>query len=167
MVLARVRLDIEGEWPTAKATKKEKKAKAAAKAAKAAKAAVKAIAPAPAPAAAKKAAGGKKKQPVSKAKKTRFSKSRKFFRALLAECAKLKRYNCGVYTSAKDWSSIMGNKPVKGASKLPLWYPHVEEVPTSSTEAFESFAGWKAPFFKQYSQKQNVCGVKVDVNVRA
>jgi len=156
-------LDIEGEWPTAKLTKKETKARAAQKAAKKA---VAAPTPAPAVAGSKKAAGKKgKKQPTSKP--TRFSKSRKFFRSLLEECAKLKRYNCGVYTSAKDWSSIMGKKPIKSAAKLPLWYPHVEDVPTSSTDAFEAFGGWSKPQFKQYSQKQNVCGVKVDVNVRA
>jgi hypothetical protein len=107
----------------------------------------------------------KAKKPKAPVKPTKYTRNRKFFRQLLKECRKLKRYTCGVYTTKSDWAAIMGKRPMKvlrGKTKkgkkihTPLWYPNVEEVPTASTDNFEAFGGWKKPFFKQYSQKQNV-----------
>jgi len=113
-------------------------------------------------------ANSKKKQPIS-LKRDQYTASRSFFRTLLRECHKLKRYECGVYTTPKEWARIMGPRPIAALQKhaTPLWYPNVEIVPSADTTNFEAFGGWTKSWSKQYSQNQNVCGVKVDVNVRA
>jgi len=82
-------------------------------------------------------------------------------------CRALKKYRCGVYTNSKAWHAIMGKRPMVIAKGMPLWYPQVDTTPSAETDDFEGFGGWNAPWSKQYSENQNVCGMSVDVNVRA
>jgi len=176
-------LDIEGSyWPTGKPKRKHQRKQrkyqrsAAAIAADAALASRQAAAAAPirpvaAPAAkstiSKRKHNGKGKAKGKKRAGKRFRKSRAFFRELVRACRGLKKYRCGVYTSAKSWHSIMGKTPIVVAKDMPLWYPNYELTPNAATDDFEGFAGWNKAWAKQYSENQNVCGVSVDVNVRA
>jgi len=104
-------LDIEGSWPNGKLTKKQIAAKKAAAAAAKKKAAA---APKPAVAGSQVPTkkGGKKGKKQPKTPRDQYTDSRSFFRSLLRACRKLKRYECGVYTTGKDWTRIMGSRPM-------------------------------------------------------
>jgi hypothetical protein len=60
----------------------------------------------------------------------------------------------GVYTSASQWSQIMGSWD--GLSSFPLWYPHYDHNPSFSD--FRPFAGWTQPTMKQYAGDTSFCG---------
>lgn len=153
-------LDVEGRfWPAPKPTKKHRAAALAARRA-AAVAAAKVNGPA-----------GVVAPPPPLVKKpkqsSRYGEARAFFRSLVKACRAHKRYRCGVYTSGAQWKSIMGKRPIRMAKKMPLWYPQFDVTPSAETGDFEGFSGWDKAWAKQYSENQNVCGLSVDVNVRA
>eukprot|EP01113_Clastostelium_recurvatum_P011213 TRINITY_DN1566_c0_g1_i1.p2 TRINITY_DN1566_c0_g1~~TRINITY_DN1566_c0_g1_i1.p2 ORF type:complete len:108 (-),score=17.85 TRINITY_DN1566_c0_g1_i1:62-385(-) len=84
-----------------------------------------------------------------------------FIGALAAEGAKL-GYKIGVYTSASQWSPIVGSW--SGLSSLPVWYAHYDN--TQNFNDFKPFGGWSHPYAKQFADGPAVCGVGADHNYR-
>jgi len=66
----------------------------------------------------------------------------------------------GVYTSASQWTPIMGSSTA--GSIYPVWYAHYDGV--KSFADFTAFGGWKTPYMKQYQGDATVCGVGIDEN---
>lgn len=89
--------------------------------------------------------------------------NQKFFQSLLDGCTAA-GVNCAVYTSASQWQPIMGIA-YSGGAALPLWYAHYDNQTTFSD--FKPFSGWTKPVIKQYAGDVTVCGLDVDVNVKA
>jgi len=66
----------------------------------------------------------------------------------------------GIYTSAAQWSVIMG--PYTAFSQYPLWYAHFDDSATFGD--FKSFGGWTTPIMKQFSGDTTRCAISVDIN---
>ncbi|EGG20328.1 hypothetical protein DFA_07452 [Cavenderia fasciculata] len=64
-------------------------------------------------------------------------------------------YAVGVYTSAEQWSQIMGQWD--GAASFPLWYSNLDNIPSFSD--FSPFGGWINPTIKQYNSDVVECGL--------
>jgi len=93
---------------------------------------------------------------------TTASANQAFFNSLVSGC-KSTGITCGVYTSASQWTAIMGST-FSGGSSLPLWYPHYQSPPQPNFNDFSAFGGWTKPFAKQYAGDQTVCSTDVDLN---
>ncbi|MEU1125541.1 hypothetical protein ABZ371_18740 [Streptomyces sp. NPDC005899] len=60
---------------------------------------------------------------------------------------KVAGHSVGVHTSESQWVPICGG--YTGASDLPLWYAHHDDV--QSCAGFATFDEWTRPTLKQYS----------------
>jgi len=76
------------------------------------------------------------------------------------QAAKTLGLKIGIYTSASQWSPIMGTS--SAFSSYPLWYAHYDN--SASFSDFKSFGGWTHPAMKQYVGDATQCGVGVDKN---
>eukprot|EP01103_Thecamoeba_quadrilineata_P005141 TRINITY_DN14979_c0_g1_i1.p1 TRINITY_DN14979_c0_g1~~TRINITY_DN14979_c0_g1_i1.p1 ORF type:complete len:219 (+),score=35.83 TRINITY_DN14979_c0_g1_i1:60-716(+) len=83
-----------------------------------------------------------------------------FLGSLLSEARAL-GVKPGVYSSASQWSSIMGSSCTIGKS-YPLWYAHYNNAPNFND--FSPFGGWTRPNMKQYEGDKTVCSVGVDLD---
>lgn len=97
----------------------------------------------------------------SKSFKTNYA----FFTGLVDAC-KAQVGNCGVYSNADEWSSVLGSvaKTYSKAVALPVWYPRYLYNQSPSLSDFTPFGGWTKPYAKQYVGDATVCGVDVDLN---
>jgi len=66
----------------------------------------------------------------------------------------------GIYSSASQWSPIMGGSTK--FSSLPLWYAHYDN--SASFSDFSPFGGWSKPAIKQYAGTTAICSASVDKN---
>ncbi len=82
-----------------------------------------------------------------------------FLQAMVNE-AKAKGVSVGIYSSASQWSAIMGSN--SQFSSLPLWYAHYDNNPSYSD--FSSFGGWTKPAMKQYYGDASFCSAGWDKN---
>ena len=89
------------------------------------------------------------------------SNNRAWYQSLVDAC-KSSGYQCGVYSSASQWSAIFGSLSYAYGSNLPLWYAHYDGV--ASFSDFSSFGGWSKPFAKQYQGDVTLCSFGVDKN---
>ncbi len=89
------------------------------------------------------------------------SSNQAWYKALVDSCSSVGT-NCGVYSSASQWSSIFGSTSFSYGSNLPLWYAHYDNNPSFSD--FSAFGGWSKPYAKQYKGDVSLCGVGVDEN---
>jgi len=69
----------------------------------------------------------------------------------------------GVYSSASQWSDLMGGDSCTVGSALPLWYARYSGATDCSD--FSSFGGWTSAVWHQYSDAGNACGASFDINV--
>jgi len=69
----------------------------------------------------------------------------------------------GVYSSASQWSDLMGGDSCTVGSAIPLWYARYSGATDCSD--FEGFGGWSSPTWHQYSDSGSACGASFDVNV--
>jgi hypothetical protein len=87
------------------------------------------------------------------------SSNRAFFEGLV-KGGQAAGVSLGVYTSASQWSPIMGS--YTGGSHLPLWYAHYDG--RANFGDFVQFGGWHQPHMKQFVGNAMKCGVGVDIN---
>jgi len=66
----------------------------------------------------------------------------------------------GIYSSASQWSVIMG--PSAAFAKYPLWYAHYDDAATFGD--FKPFGGWTFPTMKQFTGDTTRCDISVDIN---
>ena len=76
------------------------------------------------------------------------NKNRAWYQDLVDACKKYSP-SCGVYTSAYQWSTLMGSTSYSYGADLPLWYAHYDNNPSFSD--FDAFGGWTTPMIKQYA----------------
>eukprot|EP00286_Rhodomonas_abbreviata_P000514 CAMPEP_0181287846 /NCGR_PEP_ID=MMETSP1101-20121128/7_1 /TAXON_ID=46948 /ORGANISM="Rhodomonas abbreviata, Strain Caron Lab Isolate" /LENGTH=288 /DNA_ID=CAMNT_0023391909 /DNA_START=12 /DNA_END=879 /DNA_ORIENTATION=- len=89
------------------------------------------------------------------------SNNRAWYEDLVDSCDKY-GVDCGVYSSASQWSAIFGSSSYSYGSYLPLWYAHYDNK--ASFSDFSSFGGWRSPHAKQYAGDVTVCSTGVDKN---
>jgi len=73
-------------------------------------------------------------------------------------------WNTGIYSDAKDWTEIMGDR-TKGQSilrLLPLWYISGNKVIAFDDFDVAGFGGWTNPSMKEYVGKTYFCGTFVE-----
>eukprot|EP01132_Coremiostelium_polycephalum_P001189 gene1189-1502_t len=85
--------------------------------------------------------------------------NRNFFNDMV-QGAKDMNIPIGVYTSASQWSPIMG--AWDGGSEFPLWYAHYDN--SASFSDYRTFGGWSNPSIKQYMGDVSACGIGLDKN---
>lgn len=73
---------------------------------------------------------------------------------------KARGISLGIYSSASQWSPIMGGSTK--FSSLPLWYAHYDSNPSFSD--FSPFGGWSKPAIKQYAGTTSICSASIDKN---
>jgi len=71
------------------------------------------------------------------------------------------KYQLGIYTSASQWSPIVGS--YTGGKDYPLWYASYNNQ--LNFNDFKAFAGWTVPTLHQYAGDKTVCGVGLDQNL--
>jgi len=69
----------------------------------------------------------------------------------------------GVYSSASQWSDLMGGDSCTAGSSLQIWYARYSGATDCSD--FQAFGGWTSPTWHQYSDAGSACGVGFDINV--
>ncbi|KAI7855852.1 glycoside hydrolase family 25 protein [Circinella umbellata] len=68
----------------------------------------------------------------------------------------------GVYSSASQWSQIVGSNDWELDSSVPVWYAHWDD--NKSFDNFAAFGGWTTPTVKQYSGDVTFCSAGFDTN---
>eukprot|EP01087_Luapelamoeba_hula_P021983 TRINITY_DN7795_c0_g1_i1.p1 TRINITY_DN7795_c0_g1~~TRINITY_DN7795_c0_g1_i1.p1 ORF type:complete len:239 (+),score=13.46 TRINITY_DN7795_c0_g1_i1:92-808(+) len=68
----------------------------------------------------------------------------------------------GVFTTAADWSNIVG--PMNTLNSNPLWYGNLDGLPQFTD--FTPFGGWTAPSMKRYTANQTICSISVNEDFR-
>jgi len=72
------------------------------------------------------------------------------------------KYNLGIYTSASQWSPIVGSS-YSGGKNFPLWYAAYNNI--QNFNDFRPFAGWTAATLHQWKGDTTLCGVGLDLNI--
>jgi len=89
------------------------------------------------------------------------SQNAAWLRAGVAQAvARIGSSRVGIYSSASQWSQVMGN--ISDMSSFRLWYAHHDSNP--SFDDFSSFGGWTSPYTKQFAGDTTLCDADVDLN---
>jgi hypothetical protein len=87
--------------------------------------------------------------------------NRAWYQKLVDACT-ASGYSCGVYSSASQWSAIMGSSSYCYGSSLPLWYAHYDNLKSYSD--YSTFGCWTKPSMKQYQGDVTLCSFGVDMD---